>query len=162
MKSPPWNLESGNHGIESIDCIYLYHVWYLFGNRTVIWTQRHYGIIPPWNLEILDSWNFGPQNLGMESWNWINLFHFFTHVFFKLKVQRTTKTLWNQLLVFLESRNLGILEYRNLETELFHSIYLNHMWSELFNQIEISPEFWSFSGAFLGTFDKNKKALWYF
>ena len=28
-------------------------------------------------------------------------------------------------------------------------------------QIEISPEFGSFSGAFLGTFDKNKKVLWY-
>ena len=29
-------------------------------------------------------------------------------------------------------------------------------------QIEISPEFGSFSGAFLGTFDKNEKVLWYF
>ena len=29
-------------------------------------------------------------------------------------------------------------------------------------QIEISTEFGSFSGAFLGTFDKNKKVLWYF
>jgi hypothetical protein len=29
-------------------------------------------------------------------------------------------------------------------------------------QIEISPEFGSFSGAFLGTFDKNGKGLWYF
>ena len=28
-------------------------------------------------------------------------------------------------------------------------------------QIEISPEFGSFSGAFLGTFDKNEKVLWY-
>ena len=30
------------------------------------------------------------------------------------------------------------------------------------SQIEISPEFGSFSGAFLGTFDKNGKVLWHF
>ena len=29
-------------------------------------------------------------------------------------------------------------------------------------QIEISPEFGGFSGAFLGTFDKKRKKLWYF
>ena len=34
--------------------------------------------------------------------------------------------------------------------------------SQSFYQIEISPEFGSFVGAFLGTFDKNKKVLWYF
>ena len=125
-------LECWSLGNESIDCIFLlYQVWYLFGNRKVKWTQRNYGIIPLLNLENLESWNLRPQNLEMVSWNGINWFHFFTLcgiIFLKLECQRSTKTLQNQLIVILESRNLGILEYGSLEMELFNSIYLYHMW----------------------------------
>ena len=85
-------------------------------------SKEHSGTMESSPLGILKSWNLGISgpgilewNLGMESWNGtlkLNQFILFLYTmcdtYLKLEGIRSTKTQWNQLLLFLESRNLGI------------------------------------------------------